>query len=377
MKSTRLVLAAAGALYLIAPTFALASLMPVTPTTQAQPPAPCERACSISGAGNCRAGDVTGNPSGDPQCAAARIGVPTYTTLSTFGASGSCVDPNDNNRCASGSCTSWQGQPTLGVAHRTFPFGTRMEVCNTANGKCAPATVVERGPDARVANVTVDARVELGQFLGIGCNSSGKATYMVLSVPGVARTAEPTGPTEIGIEAILAQQRNGSGIGPAGMQYQAGMTPYGYGYMGTPPPIGSAAYGQLGTGFPMQTGYSQQVGFSQGGTNYGTGGYTGTTYDPNTGGTATQATPAGSALNIIVWPHTVTKGGTLSIIWTSVNMAKDSCAVSFAGQQFAKASEGAKPFQITSFDSGQLSFMLQCQDQNGQIKTVSDNSVVQ
>lgn len=341
--------------------------------SNAQPPANCERACSQSNAGRCAARDVTANPNGDQQCASSRIGIVSYTKLSSFGNAGSCVDKNDNNQCASGSCTSWKGETTFGVAHRTFPMGTKMEVCNISNGKCAMARVLDRGPASYVTDVTVDARAELALYLGMGCNNKIASTYKVLEVPGVAQTAEPSGPTPVGIEAILAAQRNGAGVG-TNMTYQAANTPWGSGYVGTPPPIGSSAYAGMGAPNYAQTNstvYGQTFASGQGYFD-STGKWVGATSATAGSGTGGKATAG-----ILVQPTSAKRGDVLMVSWTSVNMLKDTCLLTFQNQEFARGIEGFKVFKTVSSDNGVLAFTLKCQDAAGQQYTSSASSTIQ
>jgi hypothetical protein len=213
----------------------------------------------------------------------------------------------------------------------------------------------------------------------MNCNASAYATYKVLSVPGIARTAEPSGPSELSISQILELQRNGSGQTVPGISYTAGNTPWGYGYIGTPPPIGSAAYGQLGTGIPANNvGYPTNIGYPTGGSTAGNGGSAGGSasvpYYPNT----SQPVPGGtSVFNLVLWPKSVQRGGTVTVVWTSVNMAKDSCQVLFDGQEFAKSNEGSKPFRTVTSDPGTISFTLRCQHAQGQYKEQSASATIQ
>jgi len=86
---------------------------------------------------------------------------------------------------------------------------------------------------------------------------------------------------------------------------------------------------------------------------------------------------AGAALNLEVWPHTLVRGQTLLVYWTSVNMQQNSCQVLFQNQQLAQSNEGVKPFKTTSFDPGTLSFTLNCTDANGQLHTSRDSATLQ
>ncbi len=353
-------------------------------------PAPCELACSLSQAGNCQAGDVTGNRGGDVQCAASRIGqFVTGTMLSTFGTGGGCVDKADNNKCASGSCTSYNGQPTLGVAHRTFPFGTRVNVCNPATGICKIATVVERGPHSRVGNVTLDARAELGLELGMGCNNKVKATYQVLSVPGVAQTADPTGPTDEGLDKLLAMNAIRGDLGnneSNPTNYKMVDTPYGPGFMGTPKtqpggspyasaspaPIASGSSGGYGAS-PVPV--SQQLGASPysavTGTNAGTD--LQNALNPATAQAPSQRIIPGAPQvgSIALQPAVVSRAGTVVIAWTSLNMKAGSCSVMLGSQVLATGPEGSKTIPAANL-GGTVQISLRCTKQDGTPFVVSD-----
>jgi hypothetical protein len=345
-------------------------------TNEAQPPGNCERSCQNTNyAAQCAPGGVLKGASIDAQCSGSRLGIPTYTAeLTTYGNTNGCSDSSSNfsasgvEKCASGSCTSFNGQPVLGVAHRTFPFGTRLEVCNLKNQICAIATVVDRGPADYLQRRTIDAYSTLSKALEMNCGTV-PASYKVLSGPGIDGEVQPSGPTVAGIQAILDAQRNGNGVGP-GMTYTAAQTPFGYGYVGTPPPIGSSAYTGLGTPsyntpytqtYPVQTTYPQTT----------------TTNPTPATGTNSVASPGNPALAIKVWPHSLLHGQTLLVYWTSVNMAQNSCQVLFQNQLLSSGNEGVKPLKTTSFDPGTLSFTLQCTDQNGQQYSSNDSATLQ
>jgi hypothetical protein len=249
-------------------------------------------------------------------------------------------------------------------------MGTRLEVCNLKiPGLCAIATVVDRGPADYLQNRTIDAYSTLSTALQMRCGTV-PATYKVLSGPGISGESEPSGPTVPGVEAIIAAQRNGSGVPVSGITYQAMNTPWGYGYVGTPPPIGSSAYSSIGA--PNYTApYTQTYPAP-------TIQQTQTVYPSPTPSNPNQPSQPGSpAMDIKVWPHAVYPGQTLLVYWTSVNMAKDSCQVQFHNLQFAQGNEGVKPFKTTSFDSGTLTFTLNCIDQNGVAHSASDSTLIQ
>jgi hypothetical protein len=113
-----------------------------------------------------------------PQQAAPYIGKTFYTSeATTF----------NDIQCASGTCPTNQ----LGIAHRTWPLGSKVEVCNTNNNQCAVATVIDRGPAEWLTNRTIDANPALTNAIGL--NGKNPATYKLLSVPSVNQTAEPSG----------------------------------------------------------------------------------------------------------------------------------------------------------------------------------------
>lgn len=364
----------------------------VAPASDPRPavtPADCERACSMSAAGNCKAGDVTGNPNGDARCAASRIGIPTYTKLTSFGSSGSCHDSEDNNRCASGSCTSWQGKPVYGVAHRTFPFGTTMEVCNLKKqGVCQIATVVERGPNARIVSVTVDARAELAEALLMGCNNTTQATYKVLSVPGVSQTAEPSGPAKVGLETLLASGHINGTLGNGltnPTSYTAVQTPYGIGYLGTPTNYATAGTAgspstiaqpstiaipgsSYGTQAPVSTQLNsnlstQQATLSQQTTtsNNAQDALTAALQQPSSP-SAQQIVENGPAIaNLYLQPRTIPRSGTIIASWTSLNMSRThSCVLTIDQTIFGQGNEGSIGVPANRFSNTSLTMKLSC-----------------
>lgn len=93
------------------------------------------------------------------------------------------------------------------------------------------------------------------------------------------------------------------------------------------------------------------------------------------------STPVGGAgagaANIMVQPKTVARGQTILVSWTSVNMTKDSCKVTFQDQLFAQGSEGSKPFKTVSSDTGTLTFTLTCTDATGAQSVSRASSAIQ
>jgi hypothetical protein len=332
-------------------------------------------------------------------CASSRIGVVEYTLLTSFGSSGSCIDPSDNNECASGSCTTYQGRPVFGIAHRTFPFGTRVEVCNTKNGVCQIATVVDRGPDVRITRVTVDARAELAQALLMGCNNSTTATYKVLSVPGVSQEAQPSGPAQAAFDKLLAAGHINGNLGnnvgnPSG--YTAVNTPYGPGYLGNPTaqpyyamqPSGSGSPYALATPMPIAGGSS--VTLTQQPSSYVS------PYGSVTGNAATDlqnalqppAQPqyqpaqvvvpgAPSVGQILVQPRVASRLGVVLVAWTSLNMRPGSCVVTQDLGTIAQGQQGSRLIDASSLPSGATTLTLTCTMQNGTTFQASDTITIQ
>jgi hypothetical protein len=131
-----------------------------------------------------------------PQRAAQYIEQTFYTKeLTTF----------NDFKCASGMCPN----QVLGIAHRTWPLGSKVEVCNSNTGKCTapdnPAVVMDRGPGTWLTQRTIDANGLLAAALGL--NGRNPATYKLLSVPGVSTTAAPSGLT---VAPISSQYRGGA-----------------------------------------------------------------------------------------------------------------------------------------------------------------------
>lgn len=158
--------------------------------------------------------------------------------------------------------------------------------------------------------------------------------------------------------------------------YDSSIARPGPGFGGFP---GAAPY-QGGSGlFPANNvGYPTNIGYPTGGSTAGNGGSAGGSasvpYYPNT----SQPVPGGtSVFNLVLWPKSVQRGGTVTVVWTSVNMAKDSCQVLFDGQEFAKSNEGSKPFRTVTSDPGTISFTLRCQHAQGQYKEQSASATIQ
>ena len=147
-----------------------------------------------------------------------------------------------------------------------------------------------------------------------------------------------------------------------------GMQPGSPGIPGTFQPMNAGQV--MGSGMPNFIGQSVNIGSSD----------TDAYGDPNgqSSGTGAQTGPPGPPeQNIVVWPETIARGGTVQVSWTSVNMNKNSCQVLFEGAEFAKANEGTKPFQTVSSDTSTITFTLECNDANGKPYQSSDSATIQ
>ena len=84
---------------------------------------------------------------------------------------------------------SWYGNPYHGrmtangeiynmnamtAAHRTLPFGTRVRVCNTRNGRCAVVRINDRGP--YVYGRSIDLSRAAAQRIGVYSRGMGEVT---------------------------------------------------------------------------------------------------------------------------------------------------------------------------------------------------------
>jgi rare lipoprotein A (peptidoglycan hydrolase) len=340
--------------------------------TQAGPPANCElginnqaksctQRCDCGGAA---CGSTCDNRSffygNDLSCAKSRIGVPTYSAKITI---------FKDAKCAGGACD----HSKAGLAHRTFPLGCYVEVCNLdkPNRPCAVAVVMDRGPNVCLADRTVDANLGLARDLAL--TGSNRVSYTLLSCPGIAESVKPSGPAEASLQALLEAQNSRNQLAtnlPVG--YTAVETPWGPGYMGTPPAAGSSAYGALGG---MLSGANQNTGQNAA--------YTQRTQNPQypttppstatTPGTPSNPPPVGAGrpgaaiASVIVQPKQVNNGKTIIVSWTSVNMRPNSCDVTMNGQQFFGANEGAQPLRTTTEHVGMLLFVLRCTSIDGEI----------
>lgn len=347
-------------------------------------------ACETCGGGSpirCAAGGVAASAQGDIACATSRIGVPTYTSqLSEF---------HDEVQCSWGPCN----QATPGIAHRTWPQGSRVEVCNLKNNICSIAVVMDRGPNSSLPR-TIDANAALMKAIHMD-DGLVPAVYTLLSAPGVAKTAEPkNAPSDVTLETLQAEKSIVGNLGNNNgnpSQYTQVNTPYGPGYLGnptskpyygmqsggspyasaSPAPISSGASGGY-TSAPMPV--SQQLGTSPysavTGSNAGTA--LQNAISPAAAQPPTQQIIAGAPQvgRIIVQPQTVSATGSLVLAWTSLNMKAGSCAVSLGNQVLASGPEGSKTISAANL-GGTVQFSLKCTRQDGTAFQATDTVMVQ
>jgi rare lipoprotein A len=112
-------------------------------------------------------------------CATARSGGPAPAQGPASSQSPAATHPDAGKRIA--GLASWYGQQHHGrrtasgepydmnkltAAHRTFPFGTRLRVTNTENGRSVVVRVNDRGPhvDGRILDLSRQAATTLGMI---------------------------------------------------------------------------------------------------------------------------------------------------------------------------------------------------------------------
>lgn len=328
------------ALVLLAPLAARAALPPT-----AQPPDSCEMGVNAA-AKNCSNGMDQRQffYQTDIACAQKRVGIPTYTSeMSVF----------NDSKCTWGPCNN----SIPGIAHRTWPPGAKVEVCDLRTGVCAIAQVMDRGPNVCLMRRTIDANPALKAALRM-TSGLDPATYKLLSADGVLQTAQPSGPTSVSLEAIRAANSayNANGGAFPGMRYSAIQTPWGMGYIGTPAG-GSSPYANM-TSLPQLNpaqAVSQSLAQDASSTPivaqqqpYGQSG-------------AVRSLPVDPAAFIIVQPREVVGGKSLVVSWTSVGMdTSNSCKVIAAQQVLSQTNEGSAAVSTTSFPKGDVVFKLQC-----------------
>ena len=151
----------------------------------------------------------------DAASASRDIGVTFYTPeLSIF---------NDQT-CANGPCRN----DIVGLAHRSWPLGSCVAVCNLQNDTCAIAIVMDRGPNEALRRRTIDANPALRSALQMR-GGLVPATYELIS---------------------LNDEPCNAGRAPSGTIQVAGIDQYSMGANTYVPGVGSNS-----TGAPTNAGY--------------------------------------------------------------------------------------------------------------------------
>jgi len=215
--------------------------------------------------------------------------------------------------------------------------------------------------------------------LAMSCVEAGSLPYSVDDLKqglamagGGARVPVPTNVGQLLQDSLTGSYAANTGFTsnaqPGNFQVFPPPTAIGTGTYIAPPPNGLNPYQQSALTQPVNTAQAAAA-------------YPSTTNGQQTNSTTGQGTQTGQsggpASDIKVWPHTLLHGQAVLVYWTSVNMAANTCQVTFQNQQFAQASEGSKLFATMSLNPGTLTFTLRCTDQNGQQHSVSDSATLQ
>ena len=292
----------------------------------------------------------------DFACAEKRVGIPTYTSQLTH---------FEDTQCARGQCD----HKNPGIAHRSWPIGSLVEVCKLGNGspnscKCTAAIVIDRGPNDGLGARTIDGNIALTQILGL--TGTDPAIYMLLKAPGVGKSVQ--GANDIVLQPV-----------PGGVQGVNNYSPFAGGGNNYSAPGSFSAPAGMSAGGGVQGGqggspfanaspvpFSSQKPVSHDILQNLHGGQT----------PAQQGPPGPSAGDIILQPRVVTHGRPVIVSWTSVNMnATANCQVVQGGQQFAHGAEGSKSFKTAG--AGTLTFILQCTTLTGEQFETRDSVRVQ
>ena len=141
----------------------------------------------------------------------------------------------NNQQCANGPCQN----SILGIAHRSWPLGSCVDVCIPRSNKCAEAIVMDRGPGERLRQRTIDANPALTAQLGL--SGIEQATYKLIS---------------------LSDKPCNAGRLPDGSIQVSGYDPYNLGnngdITGSPTNVGYPTGGTLSQALAPQQQFSQQ-----------------------------------------------------------------------------------------------------------------------
>ncbi len=270
--------------------------------------------------------------------------------------------------CANGPCDN----STPGIAHRSWPLGSVVEVCNRENGICANAVVMDRGPSERLVNRTIDANPALRSALQM---SGGlvPATYTLLSVPGSSVAAAPVGsdvsvaggakiPTGASPFSGITSTEIGRLASLGGGSPFANLTPAPSNYFpqSSPPP----SYTTPVSASQVQTQTSAPV--SSTGVNTSSSIARQLLDAMQTTQTAAPKVPP--VATIVAQPLSVVRGNPVTVSWSSVGMsAITPCVVRLNETVLGTKNAGTKHVATTASTArGTMTFRLQCITLGGQ-----------
>lgn len=276
---------------------------------------------------------------------------------------------NDSN-CGGSPCRN----DLPGLAHRTWPKGSCVAVCNVQSKICAVAVIMDHGPNVALGCRTIDANPTLRRVLNM---KSGlvPATYKLLSLPGKPCDLGSAGGGIIGTSDINLNDLNMSNSrSPLYSDYGAysgygsalggsGASPFALGGGGQSPfAMGSGEQGMsVSTG---QGAYASQGAQSSGGT-AGTGG-------TSSGGNSSGA-PGPAEATIVAQSSTASRGKQVVISWSSIGMRSDQkCRLTISLPQaealtVTEENQGSQPVRISlTAAQGTAMFRLRCTPLLGQ-----------
>lgn len=268
-----------------------------------------------------------------------------------------------DKQCANGPCDN----VTLGIAHRTWPLGSCVAVCNPKVNRCGIAKVMDRGPNTALGCRTIDANPALTAFLEL--KGREPAIYSLLSLPpkDCHTTQLPKGmkipdlPKTETYYGTGGQQGLGTQQGLGGLQGMGGpFSPTsGLGAYGTKPPgylPTSSSGARTSPLSPQQSSYAHYTladpslqtlpGNASGGLPGGTGG-------------AAPAVPGKAAAALLVQPNPVKGGGTIVVSWASVNTAIGGCRVTVDNEEIGIGASGVKSISVSG-KTGTIRTQMTC-----------------
>src|SRR3989344_480624 len=260
--------------------------------------------------------------------------------------------------CSTGPCDN----ATPGLAHRSWPIGSVVEVCNQQNGICTNAVVMDRGPNERLNARTIDANPALRSVLQMN-GGLVPATYTLLSTPGSSVTAQAPGLVRPSAEVVansyvnpspfdtFASVERGTLYGPSYGSPFANVSPVPIGY---PTTIGAPTGGYTAPSQTFPQAQTQQQTFQQTPTAQQPVSQTlsqtpqgqNTTSQPSVaqqlidairGKPATQNVSGTNNPPIatnIVQPKTISRGNSITASWSSIGMKSDSPCQVFVNKVF-------------------------------------------